>query len=72
MVEKSETNIYQVRNFSGVPAAKTLVLEMQGHRFNPDQGTGHMPQLRACTLQLKILHAAMKIKDPACYNQDLE
>ena len=35
MVEKLETNIYQVRDFSGVSVAKTLVLEMQGHRFNP-------------------------------------
>ena len=35
----------------------------------PGQGTrSHMPQLRACMPQLKISHAATKIKDPACHN----
>ena len=33
------------------------------------QGTrSHMPQLRVSMLQLKILHASTKIKDPLCYN----
>ena len=31
----------------------------------PDQGT------RSHTLQLKVLHTATKIKDPACRNEDL-
>ena len=35
----------------------------------PGQETiSHMPQLRVCMLQLNILHASMKIKDPACCN----
>ena len=37
----------------------------------PGQGTrSHMPQLWVCMLQLKILHAAMKIKYGCC-NSDL-
>ena len=37
----------------------------------PGQGTrSHMLQLRVCMLQLNILHAAMKIGDPTCHNQD--
>ena len=35
----------------------------------PGQGIrSHKPQLSVCGPQLKILHAAKKIKDPACYN----
>ena len=37
----------------------------------PGQGTrSHTLQLRVHMLQLKILHAATKIKNPACCNQD--
>ena len=35
----------------------------------PGLGTrSHMPQLRVCMLQLKILHAAPKIKELKCGN----
>ena len=57
---------------------KTVCSQGRGHGFKLSQGTGsHKPQLRKCPhvtaksfnmLQLKILPAIMKIKDPMCCN----
>ena len=54
------------RDFPGGPVAMTPYFQCRGL---PGQGTrSHMPQIRVCLPQRKILHAAKEIEDPVCCN----
>ena len=62
------------RDFSGGPVAKTPCSQGRGPGCSiSGQGTrSYMPQLRVYMLNLKILHATVKVEDPACFNYDSE
>ena len=61
IAKKNELKRELPGEFPGDPVAKTRRSQCRGPGLIPTQGTRyHMPQLRVCMLQLKLLYAAVK------------